>query len=134
MCASDCNGPDHGRRPGRVHAAISPTGRLARFVATAPIHLYRWTLKPLIGMECRHDPTCSAYALDAIELNGAWRGLWLAVSRIWRCSPWGTAGHDPAPDIRAEWHPMMPWLYGRWSKRAAARDWQRHGTKAPGEN
>jgi uncharacterized protein len=80
----------------------------------APIHLYRWTLKPLIGMECRHLPTCSEYALAAIDLNGAWRGGWLALSRICRCHPWGTAGFDPAPDIRRERQLMAPWRYGRW--------------------
>lgn len=89
-------------------------GRWARVVASAPIHVYRWTLKPLIGMECRHEPSCSAYALEAIERNGAWRGLWLGLSRICRCHPWGTSGYDPAPDIRAVRHPLAPWRYGRW--------------------
>jgi uncharacterized protein len=89
-------------------------GRLARFAAQAPVHVYRWTLKPLIGAECRHLPTCSEYALEAIELNGAWRGAWLAASRVLRCRPGGTAGHDPAPDIRRESHLFSPWRYGRW--------------------
>jgi uncharacterized protein len=80
----------------------------------APIHLYRWTLKPLIGMECRHLPTCSEYALQAIDLNGPWRGFWLMLSRISRCHPWGSAGFDPAPDIRRERHALAPWRYGRW--------------------
>lgn len=88
--------------------------RLTRTLAKAPVHLYRWTLKPLIGWDCRHLPTCSAYALDAVELNGAWRGSWLAVSRICRCHPWGTHGFDPAPDIRGERRGLAPWRYGRW--------------------
>ena len=83
-------------------------------VAKVPVHLYRWTLKALIGWECRHLPTCSAYTLDAIEINGAWRGWWLGISRICRCHPWGTSGHDPAPDIRQQHHPFAPWRYGRW--------------------
>jgi putative membrane protein insertion efficiency factor len=91
--------------------------RWSKAVAKAPVHIYRWTLKPLIGNECRHLPTCSEYALDAIELNGAWRGAWLALSRLARCHPWGTAGYDPAPDIRAERHPLAPWRYGRWRTR-----------------
>lgn len=88
--------------------------KITRRIAQAPVHAYRWTLKPLIGWECRHLPTCSEYALDAIETNGAWRGAWLAVSRICRCHPWGTSGFDPAPDIRDRRHPLTPWRYGRW--------------------
>ncbi len=132
MCSGECSGTR--RSPAGVRPPVDPLGRLTRRLAKAPIHVYRWTLKPLIGMECRHDPTCSAYALTAIDLNGAWRGLWLALSRIWRCSPWGTAGTDPTPDIRAEWHPLMPWLYGRWSKRAAEQDWRRGTPQASGQN
>lgn len=88
--------------------------QLCRTVAKLPIHAYRWTLKPLIGAECRHLPTCSTYALDAIDLNGVWRGAWLMVSRVWRCRPGGTDGYDPAPDIRDQSHPLTPWRYGRW--------------------
>ena len=87
---------------------------LGRALAKAPIQLYRWTLQPLIGWQCRHLPTCSAYALDAIVINGAWRGFWLALSRVCRCHPWGTAGFDPAPDVRDCRHGLAPWRYGRW--------------------
>jgi uncharacterized protein len=80
----------------------------------APIHLYRYTLSGLIGRQCRHLPTCSEYALDAIDTNGAWRGFWLATARVARCNPWGSSGYDPAPDIRAELHRWTPWRYGRW--------------------
>jgi putative membrane protein insertion efficiency factor len=92
-------------------------GRFTAFVLKAPIHAYRWTLKPFIGWQCRHLPTCSEYALDAIDRNGAWRGLWLTVSRLLRCHPWGTSGFDPAPDLTREHHPFAPWRYGRWSWR-----------------
>lgn len=109
---------DDRRGGGDAHPAVSGPERLARVAISLPIHLYRWTLKPVLGMECRHDPTCSAYALEAIALNGAWRGFWLGLSRIWRCSPWGTAGHDAPPDIRRERHPFAPWRYGRWTRRA----------------
>jgi uncharacterized protein len=88
--------------------------KAAAWTLKAPVHLYRWTLKPLIGMECRHLPTCSEYALAAINMNGAWRGGWLMLSRLCRCHPWGTDGFDPAPDIR-NWHyPLSPWRYGHW--------------------
>ena len=89
---------------------LTPT-ELAKALARAPVHAYRWTLKPLIGHECRHLPTCSEYALEAIALNGAWRGAWLAAGRVSRCHPWGTSGFDPVPDIRAERHPLAPWRY-----------------------
>jgi uncharacterized protein len=65
-----------------------------------PIHLYRWTLSPFLGSCCRFHPTCSAYAIEAIERHGAWRGLGLALVRIGRCHPWGGTGHDPVPGAR----------------------------------
>ena len=92
--------------------------QFARALTKAPIHIYRWTLKPLIGWECRHLPTCSQYALDAIDRNGAWRGLWLAVSRVSRCRPGGSSGYDPVPDVRRDHHPFAPWRYGRWGRTA----------------
>lgn len=88
----------------------------AKRIAQAPVYLYRWTLKPLAGWECRHAPTCSEYALEAIEVNGAWRGAWLALARVTRCRPGGTSGYDPVPDIRAEKHALAPWRYGRWGQ------------------
>ncbi|MEW5964696.1 MAG: membrane protein insertion efficiency factor YidD [Pseudomonadota bacterium] len=98
---------------------------LAAALLKAPVHLYRWTIKPWIGLECRHLPTCSEYALEAIDTNGAWRGFWLMLSRIARCNPWGSAGYDPVPDIRAERHPLAPWRYGRWTGRHIARRWEK---------
>jgi putative membrane protein insertion efficiency factor len=85
----------------------------ARLLKT-PIFLYRYTLSGLIGRHCRHLPTCSEYALEAIDRNGAWRGFWLAFARMARCHPWGSSGFDPPPDIRHERHPWAPWRYGRW--------------------
>lgn len=87
---------------------------LAKVLLKAPIHVYRWTLKPFVGMECRHSPSCSEYALEAIDKNGAWRGLWLTISRLSRCRPWGTCGYDPVPDIASQRHFLAPWRYGRW--------------------
>ncbi|SRR5579883_1807815 len=85
--------------------------------AKSPIHIYRYMVSPLIGPRCRHFPSCSQYALDAIELNGAWTGGWLALGRIMRCHPWGTSGYDPAPDLRDAGIPFWaPWRYFRYRK------------------
>jgi len=67
-------------------------------LAAAPVHLYRWTLSPILGRQCRFHPTCSAYALEAIELHGPVKGWGLALRRILRCHPWGAAGFDPVPE------------------------------------
>jgi hypothetical protein len=96
----------------RFVAAMS--SRVAKELAKAPIHIYRYTFKWLIGSQCRHWPTCSEYGLRAIELNGPWRGFWLMFSRFVRCGPGGTHGVDPVPDIRDVKHTFDPWRYGRW--------------------
>lgn len=102
--------------------------RPAAALLKVPVHLYRWTLKPLIGQHCRHLPTCSAYAIEAIDRNGPWRGFWLTLSRVFRCGPFGTSGYDPAPDIRAERHTFAPWRYGDWTGRHMRQaDQHRHG-------
>jgi putative membrane protein insertion efficiency factor len=58
--------------------------------------LYRATLGPFLAGQCRFTPTCSQYALDAINKYGAWRGGWKAAKRLCRCRPWGGRGYDPA--------------------------------------
>jgi putative membrane protein insertion efficiency factor len=65
-----------------------------------PIRLYQWTLSPLLGVNCRYAPSCSAYAIEAIETHGAARGLWFAARRLLRCHPWGGSGYDPVPARR----------------------------------
>jgi len=69
---------------------------LAR-VAKGAIQIYRYTLSPLIGPTCRFYPSCSAYALEAIDQHGMARGGWLAARRIGRCHPWHPGGYDPVP-------------------------------------
>jgi putative membrane protein insertion efficiency factor len=71
------------------------------FALSLPVRLYRVTLSPLIGHNCRYQPTCSAYALEALERHGALRGGWLTVRRLARCHPWGGDGYDPVPEARS---------------------------------
>ena len=87
---------------------------MTKLVAQAPVHFYRWTLKPWLGRECRYLPTCSEYALEAIERNGAWKGWWQTLARLCRCHPLGSSGYDPVATLNGERHLLMPWRYGRW--------------------
>lgn len=72
--------------------------KLIRKLFTLPIKIYQWTLSPLLGpSKCRFKPTCSHYAVEAIEEWGIFKGTYLAVRRILRCHPWGGFGYDPVP-------------------------------------
>lgn len=62
------------------------------------IRAYRYAISPLLGQNCRFTPSCSAYALEAIDRFGAPRGSWLALRRILRCHPFHPGGYDPVPD------------------------------------
>jgi len=64
----------------------------------APIRFYQYVLSPWVGRSCRFTPTCSQYAIEAIETHGALKGLWLATRRIARCQPWCRGGYDPVPE------------------------------------
>ena len=63
----------------------------------ALIKLYQWVISPLLGPKCRFTPTCSQYALEALQKYGPLKGGWLALRRIARCHPWGGHGVDPVP-------------------------------------
>jgi len=71
------------------------------WILRALIVAYRYGLSPVLGVNCRYEPSCSAYAYEAIGRHGPVRGSWLAVKRIFRCHPWGGMGYDPVPEIRS---------------------------------
>jgi putative membrane protein insertion efficiency factor len=70
---------------------------LARLLAL-PVRAYRLVGSPWVGRHCRFQPTCSEYALEALERHGAALGLWLTLRRLSRCRPGGGAGYDPVPE------------------------------------
>ena len=67
-----------------------------RWVMLRLVWMYQAILSPVFGGQCRYVPTCSQYAIDAINKYGALRGGWRAVRRVSRCHPWGGKGFDPA--------------------------------------
>jgi putative membrane protein insertion efficiency factor len=88
---------------------------IAQNLARALLAAYRLTLSPLIGYNCRHLPTCSQYADEAIERHGFWAGGWMTLARLLRCHPLGTSGLDFVPSAlpaNSCWY--LPWRYGRW--------------------
>jgi len=75
-----------------------PLGKLAVGGIVILIRSYQILLAPLlVGGGCRHQPTCSEYAIEAFRRHGVWPGLKLSASRIWRCRPGGSCGYDPVP-------------------------------------
>jgi uncharacterized protein len=75
----------------------SGVGRLAARPLLGLVWLYRNGISPLLGVHCRFEPTCSAYAEEALREYGGLRGGWLTLKRIARCHPWGGCGYDPVP-------------------------------------
>jgi putative membrane protein insertion efficiency factor len=70
---------------------------LPRQALIALVRGYRFALKPWLGSACRFEPTCSAYALQALQAHGACAGSTLTAARLLRCHPWCDGGHDPVP-------------------------------------
>lgn len=62
-----------------------------------PIKFYRRFISPYLPNSCRYTPTCSQYAIEALQKYGPLKGGWLALKRILRCHPWGGSGYDPVP-------------------------------------
>ncbi len=68
------------------------------------VKLYRVAISPWLGMNCRFQPSCSEYAIEALKKYGVFKGSWLAAKRIGRCHPWGGSGYDPVPDDTHDHH------------------------------
>ncbi|UTS81884.1 Putative membrane protein insertion efficiency factor [Phaeobacter piscinae] len=81
---------------GRYRTYLCAMTLLAHLFAL-PVRAYRLLFSPWVGFNCRYQPTCSAYALEALEKHGAIRGAWLTARRIGRCHPLGGDGYDPVP-------------------------------------
>ncbi len=71
---------------------------LATAALTGAVRTYQWTIRPVIGANCRFHPSCSEYAVEALATHGALRGTVLSARRILRCNPWNEGGFDPVPN------------------------------------
>jgi putative membrane protein insertion efficiency factor len=89
--------------------------KLPALAARTLIFVYRVSLSAFAGRWCRHAPTCSEFADEAIARHGLWAGGWMSFARICRCRPGGTDGFDPPPLIPpAGASALTPWRYGKW--------------------
>jgi uncharacterized protein len=98
-----------------LDALFDASLRAPRLAGRGLVQIYRHTLSPLVGFHCRHLPTCSDYADQALDRFGLWAGGWITLARLLRCQPWGTSGLDfvsEALPTESRWY--MPWRYGRW--------------------
>jgi uncharacterized protein len=94
---------------------FAAAGRLPRAAGRTLIRAYQVAIAPLIGMNCRHLPSCSEYADEALARHGLWAGGWMTLARLLRCHPWGTSGLDFVPAALppgGRW--WLPWRYARW--------------------
>jgi len=67
----------------------------AKFITLQLLRAYKWAISPMFPPACRYVPTCSEYAMEAVERYGALRGGWMALGRVLRCHPFAHAGYDP---------------------------------------
>lgn len=76
---------------------MSAVSRVLAWPLVQLVRAYRLAISPLLGMNCRFQPCCSTYTIEALERHGVVRGSVLAARRIARCHPWGGSGYDPVP-------------------------------------
>lgn len=67
------------------------------FILIIPIKIYKYLISPYLPMACRYTPSCSQYAIEALQKHGPIKGMYLAIKRILSCNPWGGHGYDPVP-------------------------------------
>jgi uncharacterized protein len=76
--------------------------RFFRKIITFPfvlvIRIYQYVISPILPNSCRYEPSCSAYAIEAFQKCGIFKGIYLSIRRILRCNPWGGSGYDPVSD------------------------------------
>ena len=89
--------------------AVRALDRVAGLALRLPIWLYQRLVSPVLPPSCRYDPSCSAYASEALRTHGAVVGLYLGTGRLLRCHPWAPGGPDPVPMARTSlWRPDPP--------------------------
>jgi putative membrane protein insertion efficiency factor len=96
---------------------IDAARRIPRLLGRGLVKTYRYSFSGLVGFHCRHLPTCSEYADEALGRFGLWAGGWMTLARLCRCHPWGTAGMDVVPaclPTGSRWY--LPWRFGYWRK------------------
>ncbi|MBS1572104.1 MAG: membrane protein insertion efficiency factor YidD [Bacteroidetes bacterium] len=71
--------------------------KIVSFPLVVLIRFYQWFISPLLPKNCRYQPTCSHYMVEALQVHGIFRGLYLGIKRISRCHPFGGEGYDPVP-------------------------------------
>mgnify|MGYP002623806397 CR=1 FL=1 len=79
-------------------------GNIAKQVFILPIRFYQRCISPLLPAACRYTPTCSHYAVEAIQAYGPLKGTWMGIKRIVSCNPWGGHGYDPVPPVITNFH------------------------------
>lgn len=81
--------------------------KLIQFILIALVRFYQVAISPYFPSSCRYNPTCSHYAVKALQIHGPFKGFILAIRRIGKCHPWSEGGHDPVPPKipqTTDWH------------------------------
>lgn len=85
-----------------MKSAINLVKKGISLILIGLIRIYQLVLSPFLGRSCRYQPTCSAYAIEAIRIWGPFKGFWLTVKRVSTCHPWGGDGYDPVPEKKSD--------------------------------
>ena len=99
--AGDCR---TGQTVDETGCACSGKVSIAARLLIFPIRVYQRLISPWLPSQCRFFPTCSHYAVEALQKRGVWMGLWLTLWRLLRCQPWCRGGYDPVPERREHCH------------------------------